>query len=106
MAATIGVSTIYGFTATAGTHIQESTAESSCEVVTVRNASGTTVKALPKKMVTNTYTIRTAGHTALSQATAGAIGTSSARVVSVASSETNDGIGESTVTLKKFGNLS
>ena len=102
MAAAIGVSTLYGFTATSGSHVQETTEEKSIEIKTARNAAGVEVVAKPAKLVTHNYTIRLKGGTALSQATAGSIGVSTARVISVTNRETADDLGESEVTLKKY----
>ena len=52
MPATFGVENLFGLTAPAGGHVQESSSESSIEVATIRNASGVTVKAV------NTVTVK------------------------------------------------
>ena len=58
MPATFGVENLFGLTVPAGGHVQESSSESSIEVATIRNASGVTVKAVPKPLVTKTVTLK------------------------------------------------
>lgn len=50
MPAHLGIATTFGLTAPTGGYIQESSQEDSVEIATIRDETGTTVKAVPKPM--------------------------------------------------------
>lgn len=106
MAATFGVTQLHGLTVPAGGYAQETSSEDSVETATVRNASGVTVKVVPKKVVTSTYTLKGKGGAALAAVTAGAMTGGSMKVVSVKNSESNDDFADFEITGKKYTTLS
>ena len=105
MAATFGVNQLHGLTVPSGGYAQETSSEDSVEVATVRNASGVTVKAVPKKVVTSTYTLKGKGGAALTAVTAGAMTAGTMKIVSVKNSESNDDFADFEITGKKYSNI-
>lgn len=105
MSATFGVTALNGLTAPEGGYVQESSTDSSVEVATIRNASGVTVKAVPKKVVTTNVSIKGKGGAALTAVTAGEFTLGTVKVTSVKNSESNDDFADFEISGKKYENL-
>ena len=77
-------------TAPTGGHVQESTREQSREVATIRNASGVTVIAVAKPLVTTDVTIKGKGDPVLAGVTTGAFTSGTLKIISAKGTESND----------------
>jgi glyoxylate utilization-related uncharacterized protein len=104
MPATFGVVDDFGGTAPSGGYMQESSEEQSVEVATIKDASGKTVVAQPKGVVTTTVTIRSKGDVSIGSAPS--IGSFSGFKVTAAKiSESNDDFRTAEVTAVKYESL-
>jgi hypothetical protein len=93
---TFGVPSTYGLTAPAG-YAQEASQDSSIDVATLKDTTGTIVAAQKKKLVTITTTVKSKGETDLVSVYLGAI--SSTKVVTSSKvSESNEDFPTSEVT--------
>lgn len=89
MPATFGVTNLHGLTPATG-HAQESSADASIEVATLRDSLGVTVVAVPKKLITRSLSISGKGTVNFADVVAGAITKGTAFVTSVKVTESND----------------
>jgi hypothetical protein len=88
MPATFGVTSNFGLTPPTGGTVEESTSEDEIEIKTIKDATGTTCRAVPSKMIKTTVTIKGRGLASLALA-AGALG-GTVKVISVKNTESND----------------
>jgi hypothetical protein len=89
----------FGVTAPSG-YLQDSTEEVTCEVATIRNASGQTVIAQAKPRTTTTTTVNTKGDVDLLSVPEGAF--SGAKLTSAKVTESNDDFAVSSATYTLF----
>ena len=89
MPATLGVINTFGLTQPTGGTVEESSSESEIEAKTIKDATGTTCRAVPGKLVKTTVSIKGRGTVPLSVVTAGAL-SGAAKVISVKNTESND----------------
>jgi hypothetical protein len=90
MAAHLGVVALNGLTAPSGGYVQESTKEEVVEIATIRNATGVTVKAVAKPMITRTVSIKGKGDAVFSGVTSGGFTVNTVKVTEAKQTETND----------------
>ncbi len=88
MPATFGVTSNFGLTPPTGGTVEESSSEDEIEIKTIRDATGTTCRAIPSKMIKTTVSIKGRGLATLGLA-AGALG-GTVKVTSIKNSESND----------------
>lgn len=105
MAAHIGVDTTYNLSTPAGGYTQEADSDRSVDVVTIRDETGTTVKAKPKKMITETQTIKGKGDPGLAAVTAGAFSVNTVKIISAKGSESNEDFPDFEIQGKKYSNI-
>jgi hypothetical protein len=89
MPASFGVTNLNGLAPATG-HAQESSADASIEVVTLRDSMGVTVVAKPKKLITRSISLSGKGTANFSDVVAGAITKGTAFITSVKVSESNE----------------
>jgi hypothetical protein len=82
MPAIFGVTNLHGLAPATG-HAQESSADASIEVATLRDSLGVTVVAKPKKLITRSITLSGKGTVNFADVVAGAITKGTAFVTSV-----------------------
>ena len=105
MAATLGVVNLHGLTAPSGGYVQESTKEDAIEIATIRNASGVTVVAVPKPMITRTVSIKGKGDAVFSGVTAGGFTVDTVKVTEAKQTESNDDFPDFEITGVAYSNL-
>ncbi len=88
MPATFGVTSNFGLTPPTGGTVEESTSEDEIEIKTIKDATGTTCRAVPSKMIKTTVTLKGRGLASIALA-AGALG-GTVKVISVKNTESND----------------
>ena len=88
MPATFGVTDNFGLTPPTGGTVEESSTEDEIEAKTIKDATGTTCRAVPGKMIKTTVTIKGRG-TATVAVAAGAL-SGSVKTISVKNTESND----------------
>lgn len=89
MPATFGVTNLNGLAPATG-HAQESSADASIEVATIRNQLGVTVVAVPKKLITRSLSISGKGTVNFADVIAGVVTKGTAFVTSVKVTESNE----------------
>lgn len=90
MPAHLGVESTFGLTPPAGGYVQESSREDSVELVTLRDESGITVKAVAKPLVTRTVSIKGKGDANLAAVASGSFTEGVLRVTEAKQSESNE----------------
>ena len=88
MPATFGVTDNFGLTPPTGGTVEESSHEDEVEAKTIKDATGTTCRAVPSKMVKSTVSIKGRGTASVAVAAGALSGT--VKVTSVKNSESND----------------
>lgn len=106
MAAHVGVDTTFNLTTPTGGYTSEAESDRSVDVATVRDEDGNVVIAKPKKMVTDTQTIKGKGDCNLAGVTAGAFTSGTVRVISAKQTENADDFPDFEITGKKYSSLS
>lgn len=91
-----GVSSTFGLTAPNG-YLQESSSEESCDVATIKGATGNYVEARAKPLVTKTVTVKTKGEPDLVDVHTGQI-TGTIVVTSAKVTESNDDFATAEIT--------
>ena len=89
MSATFGVTNTRGLSPDTG-YVSQSSEDSTVDVVTLRDQTGITRQAAPKKLITRTITISGKGTADLAAVTGGAVAAGVAMVSSVKVTENND----------------
>jgi hypothetical protein len=89
MAAVIGVTELNGLTAPSGGFVHESSKETTRETATIRNASGVTVVAVPKPLITTDVMIKGVGDPELAGVTAGSFTAGTVKIISAKGEESN-----------------
>ena len=105
MPAHLGVATTFGLAAPAGGYVQESSREDSVEIATIRDETGTTVKAVPKPMVTRSVSIKGKGDAGLATVASGAFTAGVLRVTEAKQSESNEDFPDFEITGTAYLNL-
>lgn len=105
MAAHLGVVNLNGLTAPSGGYVQESSKEETIEIATIRNASGVTVKAAPKPLVTRTVMIKGKGDAVFSGVTAGSFTADTVKVTEAKQVESNDDFPDFEITGVAYSDL-
>jgi len=90
MPAHLGVASTFGLTAPAGGYVQESSQEDSVEIATIRDETGTTVKAVPKPMVTRAVSLKGKGDAELAAVASGSFAEGVLRITEAKQSESNE----------------
>jgi|SRR6056300_1429096 len=90
MAAHIGVDTTYDLTTPTGGYTQEAERERQRDIVTIRDENGTTVVARPKKLITETQSIKGKGDANISAVTAGEFTSGTVKITSAKQTENNE----------------
>ena len=90
MPAHLGIATNFGLTTPAGGYVQESSREDSVEIATIRDETGTTVKAVPKPMITRAVSIKGKGDAELAAVASGSFTAGALRVTEAKQSESNE----------------
>ena len=106
MAAHVGVDTTYNLTTPSGGYTSEAESDRSVDVATVKDENGNVVVAKPKKMVTNTQTIKGKGDANLAAVTAGAFTSGTVKVISAKQTENADDFPDFEITGTKYSSLS
>lgn len=106
MAAHIGVETTYDLTTPTGGYTQEAERERSRDIVTIRDESGTTVVARPKKLITETQSIKGKGDANLAAVTEGAFVAGTVKIVSAKQTENNEDFPDFEIEGTKYENAS
>lgn len=104
MAAHIGIVSP-PFTAPTGSLVKEVTSESSVEVITHRDATGVTKKAIPKPLVTKTYTMKGRGDAEFANVVAGSFSDDTAKITQAKQVESNEDIPEFDITAMAYTTL-
>ncbi|XHR27547.1 MAG: hypothetical protein ACFUZC_16575 [Chthoniobacteraceae bacterium] len=104
MPATLGITDKFGLTAPTGGIVEESSCEEEVEAKTLKDETGTTVRARPGEMVTTTVSLKGRGTGDLSLVTPGALG-GDVKVISIKNTETNDDYPEFEMTGKSYADL-
>lgn len=104
MAAHLGVDTTFDLTTPVGGFTHEADSDQSIDVVTIKDEDGITVVAVPKKLITETQTIKGKGDPGLASVVAGAFTAGTIKVISVSGSESNEDFPDFEITGKKFTN--
>lgn len=89
MPATFGITDNFGLTPPTGGTVEESSTEDEIEAKTIKDATGTTCRAVPGKMIKTTVTIKGRGTASLALV-AGAIASGTVKTTSVKNTESND----------------
>ena len=105
MPAHLGVATTFGLAAPAGGYVQESSKEDSVDVATIRDETGTTVKAVPKPLVTRTVNIKGKGDAGLAAVATGSFTAGELRVTEAKQGETNEDFPDFEITGTAYLNL-
>lgn len=105
MSAHVGVDTTYNLTTPTVGYTSEAESDQSVDTAVVRDENGTVVIAVPKKLVTNTQTIKGKGDCQLSAVTAGAFASGTLKITSAKQTESADDFPDFEITGKKFSSL-
>lgn len=105
MPAHLGIATTFGLNAPTGGYVQESSQEDSVEIATIRDETGTTVKAVPKPMVTRSVSIKGKGDAALTAVVSGSFAEGVLRVTEAKQSESNEDFPDFEITGTAYLNL-
>lgn len=105
MAAHVGVDTTYDLTTPTGGYTSESESDRTVDVATVKDENGNVVVAKPKKMITNTQTIKGKGDANLAAVTAGAFTSGTVKVISAKQTENADDFPDFEITGTKYSSL-
>ena len=103
MGATFGAVAVAGASVPADCVLKSTSVKESVETYTYRDASGTTVKAVPGKMVTTECTLEVIGSAPLT-ITAGAFASGAYKQISAKVTEGNTEFPASSLVFKKFSN--
>jgi DnaJ-class molecular chaperone len=104
MPATFGVQNLHGLAPASG-YAQESSADDSIEVATIRDQNGVTVVAKPKKLVTKSITISGKGVPDFAGVAVGAISAGTSFITSVKLTESNDDFPAFEIQAVQYSNL-
>lgn len=111
MAAHVGIENTGGtldnfdISAPSGGYVNEAEQDQSVDVATVRDENGVTKVALPKKMITETQTIKGKGDAGLAAVTAGAFSAGTIKIISAKQTETNDDFPDFEIVGKKYSDM-
>lgn len=105
MAANFSVANITDLTAPTGGYISETSVEESIEVAEVQDEAGDTVVAKPKKLVTETHTIKGKGDPEIAAVVAGAFTIDTAKIVEAKGDENNGEFPDFEIVAKKYSEL-
>jgi len=90
MPAAFGVTTLFGLTPPIGGVVEESSSEDEIEAKTIKDATGTTCRAVPGKIIKTTVTIKGKGLDMTTALAAGPMTEGKVAVTSIKNSESND----------------
>lgn len=93
-------------TAPEGGYVYEAETDQSVDVAEVRDESGNVVIAKPKKMVTETHTIKGKGDPAIAAVVAGSFAADTAKIVSAKGSESSEDFPDFEIVARKFTDIS
>lgn len=105
MAAHVGVDTTYDLTTPTVGYTSEAESDKTVDVATVKDENGNVVIAKPKKMITNTQTIKGKGDADLAAVTAGAFVSGTIKVISAKQTENADDFPDFEIQGKKYSSL-
>lgn len=105
MSATFAVQGITDLTVPAGGYINEADVDSSVDVATVSDESGNVVIAVPKKLVTETQTIKGKGDPAIAAVTGGAFTEGVAKIIEAKGTESNEDFPDFEITARVYRSL-
>jgi uncharacterized protein YtpQ (UPF0354 family) len=105
MAAHVGVDTTYDLTTPTVGYTSEAESDQSVDTAVVKDENGNVVIAVPKKLVTNTQTIKGKGDCQLAAVTAGAFAAGTLKITSAKQTETADDFPDFEITGKKYSTL-
>lgn len=106
MAATFSIQNITDLTEPTGGYINEADVDSSIDVAEVRDEAGNIVIAKPKKLITETQTIKGKGDPALAGVTAGGFTEGTVKIIEAKGTETNEDFPDFEITGRVYRTLS
>jgi hypothetical protein len=105
MPAHIGALDTFGLTAPVGGYVHETSREGSVEIDTVKDATGVTVVADPKPLVTKKISMKGQGDPVLASVSAGAFAVDVVKIISMKRTESNDKRPEFEISAVAYSNL-